>query len=119
MVHLTRHHITSQNFSQIYSCYVQRHMKDSIANNKTQKFDEQQAFKAFEKIMEKQHLVVWQQTTPTNGVDHDPAYTGTSVQRRFLPVRLLLSEREFQSALKQRIVEAPTWLVLWSSGRNV
>jgi hypothetical protein len=118
MVQLSRRHLFHQNFQLIYSTYRSFHAQQSVASNAPPLFTEHAALKAFEHLLSQQHLLVWAEHPPTDGPNTDPAYTGRAVQRRFLPVKMLLTEHEFKSALKQRVVEAPTWLVLWANNRN-
>lgn len=122
MVHLSRQHITYQNFTQIYQSYLTFHKRHSIGNNRLKCFEEMESFIAFENLLQQQHLLVWSEQPPsttTNNQNYEPSYTGTAIQRRFRPVKLLLSQHEFQQAIKQRWVKAPTWLVLWAANRNV
>jgi hypothetical protein len=83
-------------------------------------YSEQAAFTAWESLLARQHLLVWSEHPPAQPLGgSDQSFTGRAVQRKFLAVRMTLSEREFAQAMKQKFVEAPTWLVQWATKADV
>lgn len=123
--HLSRRHVFHQNFHLAYSSYRAFHSRQSIGGfvHSLPFFSERAALAAFESLLSQQHLIVWSESAPVGGglvggVDADSAFTGRTLQRRFLPVKMMIDEADFRDALKQRSVDAPTWLVLWANNRS-
>jgi hypothetical protein len=105
------------NFHLLYDAYTAFYAASSIGGGASmQHFSEHQAMMAFESLLIDQALLVWYDAPPLNAAGvTDAAYAGRTLQKRFMHVGMIITQEELRTALKNKVVHAPTWLVQWAS----